>query len=64
MLTAALHAFDWSLGLRYSALLASPIWYERLPPEALKGRLQAIAAACKRSVRSAQVQVQRGWTTP
>lgn len=26
MLTAALHEFDWSLGLRYSVLLASPIW--------------------------------------
>ena len=26
VLTAALHEYDWSLGLRYSALLASPIW--------------------------------------
>jgi len=25
-LTASQHAFDWSMGLRYSALLASPIW--------------------------------------
>ncbi len=26
VLTAALHQLDWSLGLRYHALLASPIW--------------------------------------
>lgn len=26
MLAAGLHAFDWKLGLRYSMLLASPIW--------------------------------------
>jgi hypothetical protein len=30
MLTAALHEFDWKLGLRYSAMLTSPIWHS--PP--------------------------------
>jgi hypothetical protein len=26
VLTAALHEYDWGLGLRYSAMLASPLW--------------------------------------
>lgn len=30
MLAAALHEYDWDLGLRYTVLLASPIW--RSPP--------------------------------